>query len=209
MKVGRGALIVVEGLDRSGKTTQCQKLITALNEKNQKVKLLKFPDRTTEIGKTINSYLVKKSNLDDRAIHLLFSANRWEKRSEMLQDLNDGVTLIVDRYAYSGAAFSAAKKGLELDWCKSPDSGLPQPDLVLFLELSTSVAATRGGYGEERYETTEFQKKVALNFHGLKTEEWKVIDAGRDMFEVHQDMLSFVEKTMEKVKLQPVGTLWT
>jgi len=35
-------------------------------------------DRTTAIGKMIDSYLQSKSELDDRAIHLLFSANRWE-----------------------------------------------------------------------------------------------------------------------------------
>lgn len=35
-------------------------------------------DRTTSIGKMIDSYLQSKSELDDRAIHLLFSANRWE-----------------------------------------------------------------------------------------------------------------------------------
>lgn len=38
-----------------------------------------------------------------------------------------------DRYAYSGVAFSAAK-GLDVDWCKKTDSGLPKPDLVIFLK---------------------------------------------------------------------------
>jgi thymidylate kinase len=40
----------------------------------------RFPDRTTEIGQMINSYLGSEKNVDDAAIHLLFSANRWEKR---------------------------------------------------------------------------------------------------------------------------------
>ena len=35
-------------------------------------------DRTTDIGKVIDGYLTKKSELDDHAVHLLFSANRWE-----------------------------------------------------------------------------------------------------------------------------------
>lgn len=35
-------------------------------------------DRTTPIGKMIDSYLQSKADMDDRAIHLLFSANRWE-----------------------------------------------------------------------------------------------------------------------------------
>lgn len=38
-----------------------------------------FPtERTTEIGQLISSYLVKEKNLEDHAVHLLFSANRWE-----------------------------------------------------------------------------------------------------------------------------------
>lgn len=42
--------------------------------------LWRFPDRTTAIGKMINSYLTSQSEIDDAAVHLLFSANRWEKR---------------------------------------------------------------------------------------------------------------------------------
>ena len=67
-------------------------------------------DRTTEIGKMINSYLQNGKEVDDHAIHLLFSANRWEQSAEILDSLNNGITLVVDRYAYSGAAFSGAKK---------------------------------------------------------------------------------------------------
>lgn len=36
------------------------------------------PERTTEIGRLISSYLVKEKNLEDHTVHLLFSANRWE-----------------------------------------------------------------------------------------------------------------------------------
>ena len=93
----RGAFIVIEGLDRSGKSTQADLLTKKLQGLSQ-AKLLKFPgqfplslhlfcgstfirltlDRTTPIGKMIDAYLRAQSELDDRAIHLLFSANRWE-----------------------------------------------------------------------------------------------------------------------------------
>lgn len=42
-------------------------------------------------------------------IHLLFSANRWERAKNIIKTLEAGVTVIVDRYCYSGVAFSAAK----------------------------------------------------------------------------------------------------
>ena len=48
----------------------------------------------------------------------------------MKAKLNSGVTLVVDRYAFSGVAFTAAK-GYSLAWCKQPDEGLPAPDLLL------------------------------------------------------------------------------
>jgi dTMP kinase len=69
------------------------------------------------MGKMISSYLSSQMDLDDASIHLLFSANRWEKRALMEAKLRAGTTLVVDRYSYSGVAFSAAK-GLDLDWCK-------------------------------------------------------------------------------------------
>ena len=57
---------------------------------------------------------------------------------------------MVDRYAHSGVCFSSAKPGLSVEWCKRPDEGLPQPDVVLFMDLSVEAAAQRGGFGGER-----------------------------------------------------------
>ncbi|CAM6042828.1 unnamed protein product [Sphagnum compactum] len=110
----------------------------------------------------ISSYLSSQMDLDDASIHLLFSANRWEKRALMEAKLRAGATLVVDRYSYSGVAFSAAK-GLDLNWCKisrhlyqskqasAPEAGLLAPDLVLYLDIPAEVAAERGGYGGEHY----------------------------------------------------------
>lgn len=84
-----------------------------------------------------------------------------------------GKTLVVDRYAYSGVAFSAAK-GLDLEWCRSPDVGLLTPDLTIFLDLDPAELEKRGGFGDERYETMAFQTKVRRCFHSLHTKDWKV-----------------------------------
>ena len=83
----------------------------------------------------------------------------------MKELLDSGVTLVVDRYAFSGAAFTGAKDGFDLTWCRTPDIGLPAPDCVVYLTLNPDVAATRGDYGGERYEDTDFQAKVEKNFH--------------------------------------------
>jgi dTMP kinase len=110
---------------------------------------MNFPDRTTMVGNLINQYLQSKSELDDRAIHLLFSANRWELAPTLKENLITQKTSVVcDRYAYSGVAFSSAKPGLndDLDWCRSCDVGLPAPDAVIFLDLTQEQAEQRGGY---------------------------------------------------------------
>ena len=107
--VGRGSLIVFEGCDRSGKTTQVRRLVERLNREGRPAKMMRFPDRTTGIGSIIHSYLTCTKELDDHAVHLLFSANRWELEQQIVNTLTEGTTLIIDRYAFSGVAFSAAK----------------------------------------------------------------------------------------------------
>ncbi|ORY84846.1 thymidylate kinase-domain-containing protein [Protomyces lactucae-debilis] len=188
--------IVVEGLDRSGKSTQCQLLVDSLNaQRPESCKLLKFPDRSTTIGKMIHAYLTSEADLDDRAIHLLFSANRWEAESAMRQDIENGITLVLDRYIYSGAAFSIIK-GLNPTWCRACDIGLPSPDLVLFLDLSVETAAKRGGFGEERYEKADLQYKVRQAFLEMAKAggvTWQMFDANTSI----DDLASQIESTVK------------
>ncbi|VVC99216.1 unnamed protein product [Leptidea sinapis] len=138
MIVKRGALIVIEGIDRTGKTTQSKQLVESLIKRQISAEYFNFPSRNTEIGKVINNYLLSKTDLPDETIHLLFSANRWEKSKEIISKLETGITVIVDRYCYSGVAFSAAK-GLDLNWCKASDMGLPKPDKVFFLTIPLDI----------------------------------------------------------------------
>ena len=94
-------LIVFEGLDRSGKSTQVRLLNEALNTGNNRAaEVWRYPNRTTSIGKLINSYLNKEIEMEDHAVHLLFSANRWETVNDMKALLNNGTHLIMDRYCF-------------------------------------------------------------------------------------------------------------
>ncbi|XP_006363027.1 thymidylate kinase isoform X1 [Solanum tuberosum] len=204
----RGALIVLEGLDRCGKTSQSGRLYKYLDEQGHSVESWRFPDRNTGVGQMISSYLANKSQLDDHAIHLLFSANRWEKRSLMEEKLKSGTTLIVDRYSYSGVAFSSSK-GLDIEWCKAPEIGLLAPDLVVYLDISPEKAAERGGYGDERYEQLEFQKKVAGSYLSLRDSSWKVIDATLSIEDVEKKLREVVLDCMMTChKGKPLSQLW-
>ncbi|KAJ3186651.1 hypothetical protein HDU85_007471 [Gaertneriomyces sp. JEL0708] len=212
MNDSRGALIVVEGLDRSGKSTQTALLAQRLNDMNIPATLHRFPNRTTPTGTLISTYLSSSASssnpMSDEVIHLLFSANRWEAVAVMKQALSTGQTLVIDRYAYSGVAYSASK-GLDIEWCKSPDRGLPTPDLVIFLDLPPNDAAGRGGYGQERYEKLEFQLKVKHAFDQLREDCWKVIDATKSVEEIGDEMLKLAMHVKEKVKMEPLReALW-
>lgn len=218
----RGAFIVIEGLDKSGKTTQVSLLQDRLQNLQDvgpttpKVVKLHFPDRTTAIGKMIEAYLHSESDLDDRTIHLLFSANRWELASTITAHLERGTTVVTDRYSFSGIAYSV-RKGLPYEWCRAPEIGLPAPDLTLFLDISPEVAATRGGYGLERYEKEEVQKGVRQVFdkigrevqeHGEEGEgKWVVIDAGKTQEEVAEEVWKAVEPLASGVQ-GSVSGLW-
>ena len=125
------------------------------------------------------------------------------------RQLQEGILVLCDRYAFSGIAFSAAK-GLPYDWCASPDAGLPAPDATLFFDVTPEVARTRGGYGEERYEKEEMQARVRDVFGTIESkmgERWIRIDAGRSVQDVQDSVWAVVEKYVSGVE-EPLAHLW-
>ncbi|KAG4424343.1 hypothetical protein IFR04_002584 [Cadophora malorum] len=204
--VTRGAFILIEGLDRAGKTTQVKRLCDKLHAEGHNVKTIRFPDRTSPIGKMIDGYLQSSIEMDDHAIHLLFSANRWEKAKWIESTLLSGYTIVCDRYYYSGMVYSAAKNNpsLSLSWAQTCDVGLPKPDVVVFLDLEAEEAEKRGGYGEEKYEKREMQLRVRELFRSLKEvdgdeREMKVVDAGATVEVVGERIWDEVEKVVKSI----------
>ncbi|OAF68071.1 hypothetical protein A3Q56_04188 [Intoshia linei] len=181
----RGVFIVVEGLDRSGKSTAIELLCDWLNQDKYNSKIIKFPDRTTETGSLIDSYLKKEIIIQSQqSVHLMFTANRWELQQLMHNYLQDGINLLVDRYSYSGIAFSNAR-GLDIQWCKNAESGLLCPDHVFFFEIDTQVAEKRGDYGNELYELVNLQNKVKKSYCLLFDNNfWTRIDASKSVDEI-------------------------
>ena len=185
----KGLFIVFEGVDRTGKTTQSKLLQTALRNSELHV----FPNRGSEIGKIIDKYLRREIELSDEAIHLLFSANRWELNDLLSEKLDRGINIIVDRYTYSGVAYSSAK-GLDLEWCSVQDEGLLVPDIVFYLDGSTTLIEQREEFGEECYETTVFQRKVLYQYDLLKTNIWYVINAALNIDVIHNIIIEKINR---------------
>jgi len=200
----RGLMIVFEGLDRCGKSTQSKKLKAFFESKSESAIIISFPDRSTDSGRILDAYLKNSKNLKLRAQHLLFSFNRWEKAEDILDSLNKGTNVILDRYAFSGVSYSVAK-GESLEWSLFPDQGLPRPDIVFQLDTDTDHIKNRSNFGEERHDNVEFLikvKKAYTHFHNFPY--WKVIEASKDIEEIHGiivnhigDLLKSYENTNE------------
>ncbi|EHK42155.1 uncharacterized protein TrAtP1_011834 [Trichoderma atroviride] len=229
----RGAFIVLEGLDRSGKTTQVKLLEQRFVEEGRPAKVMRFPDRTTAIGQLIDGYLKSHVELDDHAIHLLFSANRWESAAQIRAYLAAGISVVSDRFYHSGIVYSAAKKNphLPLSWARSPDVGLPRPDVVLFLDLDEETARSRGGWGSEKYEKEEMQRTVRELFWalsmggkdikgqdllqqmgGIEGPSWRqdeedlvVVDASRPVEDVAEAVWRKVKARVDRVDMGEMG----
>jgi len=174
---------------------------------------MRFPDRSTPIGKSIDAYLKGQTTIEDHVIHLLFLANRWEAAAQIRDDIERGTTVIIDRYSYSGAVYSAAKENstLTLEWAWQMEAGLPAPDLCIFLDIEPEVAKRRGGFGAEIYENAEMQRRVRSLFTRLfKTSlgvNTVVIDAGRSKELVERDVLRSAHACLDsKRRQEPLTT---
>lgn len=197
----RGVLVVLEGVDRCGKSTQAQMLLMTQN----KAVLMRFPNRQTATGKVIDDYLNQRVELHDRAIHLLYAANRWEASDSIIKALEEGKMVVMDRYSFSGVAFSCAK-GLDYEWCWAPEKGLPAPDVAIYLDLPADEAKKRSEYGKERYEVAEFQTKVRLAYAKFSPlSSWKILRADQSKEDLHREIVKLVSETAERVKDKPIN----
>ncbi|KEP61269.1 UNVERIFIED_CONTAM: thymidylate kinase [Hammondia hammondi] len=111
----RGCLVVFEGIDRSGKSTQARLAYERLTKEGHAAELIRFPDRTTPIGQVLDRFLANAPWSSDgqhpqvpppQLTHLLFAANRWEAQARILRALGEGRTVLVDRYSFSGIAYT-------------------------------------------------------------------------------------------------------
>ena len=143
-------------------------------------------------GSVIHSYLQSCVDLPPQSVHTLFSSNRWEAQPAILQDIDNGTCVLLDRYAGSGVAYTFAKGGTTLQWCKLADTGLLKPDLTVYLNLPDG-STFRPGFGDERYEEAIFMGKVHNAFGPLFDSTWVSVDASGDVPTVHQRVVDTLQ----------------
>mmetsp|Transcript_15681 Transcript_15681/g.39835 ORF Transcript_15681/g.39835 Transcript_15681/m.39835 type:complete len:207 (-) Transcript_15681:4331-4951(-) len=197
-----GKFIVFEGIDKSGKTTLSKQLCEELRDRNVPVRFFSCPNRSTKVGQLLDQYLKDPNDpLEPHALHLLFSANRWEMAPAIRDLLRRGISVVCDRYYYSGVAYSLARGDIDsIPWAIQTDVGLPEPDRVYFLDISADQVKGRKGYGDEIYEKVDFQSDVRRTFLELYSSRnnWKHLHISPD--QTPRDILSEI---LEDLCMEP------
>ena len=173
----RGLLIVFEGIDKSGKSSQSAALTHWFAQAGVEAVLYRFPDYNEAGGQLLKDYMEGRLTLSTEAAHMFFSANRWAAIDAIKKHLAAGVTVICDRYSYSGIAYSVAK-GMSAEAARRTELGLPRPDMVFYFNITPLAVSQRPGFGD-KHEKVEFLRTVRLAYEDLIDEQagWVVVDA--------------------------------
>lgn len=207
-RIEQGKLIVIEGVDGSGKTTQTQFLIERLRSIGKKVETIKYPRHNTPFfGLMVDDYLNGKFGSADKLnpylASLIFACDRWETKNQLVSWLSVGTWVIPDRYMTSnlghqlGKIRSATEKEKYLQWETTLEYkifNLPQPDLVLYLDMPIDIIqnllANRSNEGKEYSKGKKDghesninhlkQAQEAYNYCQHKFNNWIKIDCVKD-----------------------------
>ena len=202
----RGKLIVIEGTDCSGKQTQSEKLIERLNNDGIDVVKYSFPDYETPTGKIVGGPYLGKSyicdgyfpegapNVDGKVASLYYAADRLYNINKIKKSLEEGKTVILDRYvesnmAFQGGKFNTKEERLKMfKWLEELEYNLlslPRPDKVLFLYMPYEYACILKKNRKELPDQYELDENVLRNAENTYLElanlySFKKIDCVKD-----------------------------
>lgn len=165
-----GRLVVLEGLDGAGTTTQAKRLVDSLIARGQAAHLTREPS-DGPIGKLIREMLVGKHAIEDAKISqgtfgLLFAADRLDHmQREVEPQMAKGAIVVSDRWYHSSLAYQGT--GAERDWIVSLNERALRPDLTIYLKVRPEVAAQRrvaAGRVQELFEDLRMQEEVDAGY---------------------------------------------
>jgi len=193
-----GQIIVLEGIDKAGKGTQCKLLQDDIIKAGFNCKILDFPDYSTPIGKEIRLFLDGRRSYSKEVQHMLLSVNRWEKKEEIETMLQNGTIIIMDRYYQSNIVYGLSN-GLDLNWLINLDKGLPKEDIIIILEIDPETSYKRITYNRDIFEKNlEFLLNVKQNYQKLsQVYKWRIINGEESIEKIHMKISSIVKEKLD------------
>jgi dTMP kinase len=186
-------LIVIEGSDKAGKSTQTQMLTDQLKKEGFSVATMAFPDYSTMVGKEIKAFLHGERQYPIEVRHMLLSVNRWEKKTEIEKMLNDNDAVILNRYYQSNLVYGVAS-GLRLEWLQSLDAGLPKEDVVVVLDVNPEVSIKRMQSKGDVFEMDDDMMGKASKLYREFASKygWLLINGDRNKEDVHKEIMQII-----------------
>jgi dTMP kinase len=193
-----GHLIAFEGLDQSGKQTQAERLLAAFRAAGLGAEFLTFPEYTTSIGIEIGHALQGERHYDPDTLQLLYIANRFEFRPQILKWLDAGHMVVCDRYLASSIAYGEAQ-GLDAAWLTQIQRPLPQPSLTLLLDIPPDASLNRKKVARDKFERDlpllGRVRESYIRQAGLDA-NWVHLDGARDKDSVSADVITAVRSRL-------------
>jgi dTMP kinase len=212
----KGKLISFEGIEGSGKSTQCKLLEEYLSFKGIEVLHLREPGGTA-ISEKIRTILLDLNSIGLKPLteFLLFAASRAQVIEErILPALQEGTIVLCDRYKDSSVAYQGYGRGLGVELINRIHKIMGivlNPDLTILLDLDAEIGLQRaksnrakasdkndGGRIEE--EEISFHKKVRegyLTLSRLEPERFRVISAIGNINEINKEIIKIVKTYLE------------
>ena len=164
-------LIIIEGLDGSGKSTQVQLLSERLKQRGIKVRQIKLPDYDHKSSTLVKMYLGGEFGRNPEDVNaytasLFYAADRFASyKNYWKEDYENGTVIVADRYVTSNAVHQMVKLPKEewedyLAWSEDLEYGkvgIPRPDLVVFLDMPVDISQR---LMTKRYQGDEVKKDV-------------------------------------------------
>jgi dTMP kinase len=167
----RGRLIVLEGLDGAGTTTQSRLLGERLAAEGRKVHVTAEPSRGP-VGALVRQVLTRRvvgsdGAFDAAALALLFAADRLDHHAvDVAPKLAEGIDVVSDRYTLSSLAYQGLATG-DMAWVEQVNARAPAADVTVFLRTRPEVSLRRrraASLDREIFEESSFQRRVAQSY---------------------------------------------
>jgi dTMP kinase len=194
----KGLLVVLDGIDGSGKTTHSKILATELRRRGVTV-LLTCEPTTGPIGTLLREHFLEVSKTYPEVEALLFAADRFlHLKSEIMPAIKRGEVVICDRYVYASLAYQGAQ-GLSLEWIRQINRFAVKPDLAICLDLPPEVAFRRIAFrARSMLERLELERKAREVYLKLaESGEMILVNALEPLERVSEQILSMVLEKLQ------------